>query len=424
VSDSTARIVGGSDGQRPGLELTLGVEEEFHLVDLETRRLVARAPELLASLPAGAYAAELQRCVVESNTEVVSDLDGLRWELTRLRRGIVDAAERLGIGVVAAGTVPLSLPAELDVTDSLRYRRMLADYQLLAREQLICGLQVHVGVSDRDLAVAVSRRIEPYLPLLLALSASSPFWSGGIDTGYASVRSLVWQRWPTAGQAGPVSSAAEYDELVDKLVATGVITDSGMVYFDTRPSAHLLTLELRVCDATPLVDDAVLVAGLFRALVLREARAHLDGDPVAHLSAPVHRAAMWRAARSGIEGDLLDFPLCRPVTAALLVGQTVDRLRAELEALGDWEQIQHLSEMACRRDGSPVRQRGALGRRGSLYDVVDLLLAETRGVATGSLPSRSSLTRPPRPGLRRGSERPSGTPSATLSPQGPTATAT
>ena len=421
MNDSAAKIAEGSHGQRPGLELTLGVEEEYHLVDLGTRRLVARAPELLTNLPAGGYAAELQRCVVESNTEVVSDLDALRWGLTKLRRGIVDAAERLGIGVVSAGTVPLSLPAELDVTESPRYRRMLADYQLLAREQLICGLQVHVGVTDRDLAVAVSGRIEPYLPMLLALTASSPFWSGGSDTGYASVRSLLWQRWPTSGQAGPIRNAAEYDELVDNLVATGVITDPGMVYFDTRPSAHLPTLELRVCDATPLVDDAVLVAGLFRALVLREARAQLDGVAAAHRSGPMHRAAMWRAARSGMEGDLLDFPLCRPVPATVLVGRTVEGLRAELEALGDWDQIQHLTEMACCRDGSAVRQRRALGRRGRLHDVVDLLLAETRSGGTGSQASRSSLTRPPRPGLSRGSERP-GKPSAALSPQGPTTT--
>ena len=143
----------------------------------------------------------------------------------------------LGMGVVAAGAMPLSVPAEMQVTQTARYRQMLADYQLLAREQLICGTQVHVGVANRDEAVIVANRVAPYLPTLLAISASSPFWSDGSDTGYSSVRTLVWQRWPTTGPAAPVTSAAEYDRLVADLVASGVIADVGMVYFDVRPAS-------------------------------------------------------------------------------------------------------------------------------------------------------------------------------------------
>ena len=251
---------------------TLGVEEEFHVVDLKTRRLTARAPELLDVL-SNSYVAELQRCVVEMNSGVVHTLDGLRADLQSHRRVLVDAAARLGMGVVAAGAVPLSVPAEMQVTQTARYRQMLADYQLLAREQLICGTQVHVGVDDRDESVAVANRVTPYLPTLLALSASSPFWADGSDTGYASARMLVWQRWPTTGPAPPVSSAAEYDRLVDDLVASGVITDAGMVYFDVRPALAAPTLELRVCDSCPSVDTIVLIAGLFRAVVEREVEA-------------------------------------------------------------------------------------------------------------------------------------------------------
>ena len=248
---------------------TLGVEEEFHVVDLTTRRLTARAPELLDVL-SNSYVAELQRCVVEMNSGVVQTLDGLRADLQSHRRVLVDAAARLGMGVVAAGAVPLSVPAEMQGTQTARYRQMLSDYQLLAREQLICGTQVHVGLDDRDESVAVANRVTPYLPTLLALSASSPFWADGSDTGYASARTLVWQRWPTTGPAPPVSSAAEYDRLVDDLVASGVITDAGMVYFDVRPALAAPTLELRVCDSCPSVDTIVLIAGLFRALVERE----------------------------------------------------------------------------------------------------------------------------------------------------------
>src|SRR5664279_4530177 len=208
---------------------TLGVEEEFHLVDLKTRRLTARAPELLSEL-SDTYVAELQRCVVEMNSGVVDTLDGLRRDIDGHRQVLVEAAGELGMGVVAAGAVPLSVPAEMQVTPTARYRQMLADYQLLAREQLICGTQVHVGVDSRDEAVVVANRVAPYLPILLAVSASSPFWADGSDTGYSSARTLVWQRWPTTGLAAPVSSAGEYDALVTDLVASGVISDIGMVY--------------------------------------------------------------------------------------------------------------------------------------------------------------------------------------------------
>jgi glutamate---cysteine ligase / carboxylate-amine ligase len=355
---------------------TLGAEEEFHLVDLKTRRLTARAPELLAELT-GEYVAELQRCVVETNTRVFDSLEGLRGELVRHRRILAETAADMGIGVVAAGAVPLSVPAEMQVTKTPRYRQMLADYQLLAREQLICGTQVHVGVDDRDEAVAVGHRVAAYLPTLLALSTSSPFAADGSDTGYASMRTLVWQRWPTTGLSAPVQSAKEYDQLVNDLVASGVITDAGMVYFDVRPSNSGPTLELRVCDSCPSVDTVLLIAGLFRALVEREAEAARTGLAPTILSPPLGRAALWRAARSGLEGELVDVsgPVSRP--AAKVVTELVDSLRPQLEQSGDWDIVSELSRQALQAGTSSARQRRALRRRGHLTDVVDQLIAET-----------------------------------------------
>jgi len=357
---------------------TLGVEEEFHLVDLKTRRLTARAPELLAEL-SDQYVAELQRCVVETNTRVVDSLNGLRSELVDYRRVLVDTAAELGIGVVAAGAMPLSVPAEMQVTKTARYRQMLADYQLLAREQLICGTQVHVGVDDRDEAVEVAHRVSAYLPTLLALSASSPFASDGSDTGYSSLRTLVWQRWPTTGLAAPVQSAEEYDELVRDLVSSGVITDAGMVYFDVRPSKSVPTLELRLCDSCPSVDTIVLIAGLFRALVEREVEAARAGTPATILSPAMGRAALWRAARSGLEGDLVDVrvPTSRP--AADVVTELVWSLRPQLEDSGDWDIVSELTRQVLVVGTSSARQRRALRRRGRLTDVVDQLIAETAG---------------------------------------------
>jgi carboxylate-amine ligase len=359
--------------------LTLGVEEEFHLVDLSTRRLTARSHEVLERLEnaKGTYAAELQQSVVETNTLACSTLSALRAELVTLRSELCTTSEALGIGVAAAGTMPLSAP--LQITETPRFRRMLADYQLLVREQLICGMQVHVGVSPRDSAARLIDRVSPWLPPLLALSASSPFWHTGDDTGYASTRTLIWSRWPTTGQAGVFTSAAEYDALVQNLIASGVISDAGMIYFDVRPSAHVPTLELRICDACPSIDTVVLIAGLFRAIVARELARDAAGAASTAVAPGLGRAAMWRAARSGLEGELVDLSGPRSVPAGVLVRNIVSELRPELEAHGDWEVIRTLSDAALERGSSAARQREVLRSTGSIADVVDSLLAETRG---------------------------------------------
>ncbi|MCU1455718.1 MAG: gcs2 [Acidimicrobiales bacterium] len=360
----------------------MGVEEEFHVVDLATRELVARGPDLLDRLSED-FTAELQQSVVESNSSVCTRLDELRTDLRRTRAEVVAIADDLGLGVVAAGTVPLVDPQVLDLTDSERFRQMHAEYQLLVREQLICGTQVHVDVPDRDVAVAVSQRVVPWLPVLLALSASSPFWLGQ-DSGYASSRSLAWQRWPTAGGSG-ATNASEHDALVADLVLSETISDPGMIYFDVRPATNLPTLELRIADSCPDIDTIVLMAGLFRALVRRESDAVIGGMPPAQLAPPLQRAAIWRAARSGLEGDLLDLPRsARPVPASIAVAALLEHLRAHLEAAGDWEQVSGLAERAVAQGSSAAQQRRAYARRGRLADVVDFLIAKTRG--QGSAP--------------------------------------
>ncbi|WP_121194610.1 glutamate--cysteine ligase [Motilibacter peucedani] len=360
----------------------MGVEEEFHVVDLATRELVGRAPELLERLPEQSYSAELQASVVETNSGVHTTLAGLRADLVALRARLAQVAEESGLGVVAAGTVPLVDAERSAITRTARFTRMLEDYQMLVREQLICGAQVHVQVDDRDLAVAVAQRVAPSLPVLLALTASSPYWMGA-DSGYASVRSLVWQRWPTAGSPGSLASAADHDRLVTDLVASGTISDPKMIYFDVRPSPHLPTLELRVCDACPDVDDVVMLAGLFRALVRRECDALAAGQPAVVPEPPLLRAASWRAARSGLEGQLVDLTgTPRPVPAELAVTGLLERLAPYLEADGDEALVSSLVERALARGSSAAQQRRAYERRGRLTDVVDLLLEQTRGEAS------------------------------------------
>jgi carboxylate-amine ligase len=356
----------------------LGAEEEFHVVDLESRRAAPEVDALLAQLDGTEFAPELQRSLVETNTPVCGTLDELRGHIRRLRGRLEAVAEPLGLGVVAAGTVPLAEMGGDAISAGARFERMQHEYQMLVREQHICGAQVHVDVPDRDVAVQVVRRVAPFLPILLAISASSPYWNGR-DSGYASFRSMVWSRWPTAGPPAHVETAADYDALVSDLIASGTISDPGMVYFDIRPSAHLPTVELRVCDACPDVDDVVLIAGLFRALVGKAREDTEAGLPLPDVRHELLRAASWRAARSGLEGDLVDLVGPSLVAPPLLIGQLVDQLRPQLEEVGDWEQVLELSQATLSRGSAAARQRRAYGRRGELSDVVDVLLAHTQG---------------------------------------------
>jgi carboxylate-amine ligase len=376
-----------------GAEFTLGAEEELHLIDLDRWELSARAPQILSRLPSTFYSAEIQRTTVETNTAVVRTLTDLRAELLRLRRNVIEVAAQEHLGVAAVGTAPRSTYADFELTSTGRYSRMHEQYRLLVDEQLICGTQIHVGVEDRDVAVEIAQRIARDLPVLLALSASSPYWNGQ-DTGYASIRTIIWQRWPSAGSPGRISSAAEYDQLVADLISSGVIADAKMAYFDVRPSAHAPTLELRVCDACPLVDDAVLIAGLFRALT-RAAELDIEADrPYVAPPAPLHRAGIWQAARSGLSRRLVDrSDPPRPRPANDVVRDLVARLRPQLEEFGDWATVSELTETVLARGNSADRQRAAYAEGGRLEDVMRLVVDETHGSDVRSVDAPPALRR-------------------------------
>ena len=312
--------------------VTVGVEEEFHTVSLSTRRLTAEGGRILEhGLPDACkrFSAELHQTVVEANSRPHARLADLAADIAALRRAAITAGLRCGLGVVAAGSVPIADSGTGMVTADPRYERMRGDYGTLVSEQLICAMQVHVSVADRDLAVAVAHRVAPWLPALLALSASSPYWLG-TDTGYASYRTLIWRRWPTAGAPGEFASAADYDQTVADLVRSGVITDPGMIYFDVRPSAHLPTLELRICDSCPFLQGSlVLLAGLFRALVIREAASAAIAGPGFAVELSVR--SCWRPRHGGPRGPAwkATSSIRRPPPRCQL-GRLIRRLLADL----------------------------------------------------------------------------------------------
>jgi carboxylate-amine ligase len=363
--------------------LTLGVEEEFFIVDPASRNPAPDARLVLHRLGeqgaagerSSSHGHEFHLAIVESRTGICHNLDELRSELRRLRTGLVRAAAQIGRRIVAAGTFPLADCHRQRITPKPRYEQMMSMYQDVARETFICACHVHVGMSDRETALEVLNRVRPWLPALLALSASSPFWAGR-DTGYASYRTMIWARWPSAGIPNRYESVAEYRAVAQSLVDAGAILDARQVYWDVRLGNGHDTLEFRIPDACPTIDEAVLQAGLCRALARTCLHEAACGLPVPALRPELIEAAKWRAARFGIDDNLIDVLAAEGVPARALLDRFLSYLRPALEEAGDWEEVAGLVERARRCGTSAHRQRRAFTERQSLEDVVDLLVDE------------------------------------------------
>jgi carboxylate-amine ligase len=355
------------------------VEEEFLLVDPVSRRLVPRAADVLRrakDVTERAVEHELQLSQVEATSCVCTTLDGLRGEVTGLRRDVIAAAREAGCAVASCGTHPLPLGERSHITPKPAYLRLEQEYGLVARLQMLCGTHVHVGISDPEVAIGVMNHARPWLPMLLALSVNSPFWQGE-DSGFASFRTEVWRRWPIAGLPEEFSSRAEYDEMVEGLLAVGAIDARARLYWDVRPSAKFPTLEFRVADAGLTVEDTIVQAGLTRALVHSCHRDVIDGRTRPAPRPELLRAAAWRAARYGLEGDLIDLRSCQSRPAPDLVEEFLDFLRPALEELGDWEDVVAGVKRIQETGTGAARQRRVYAGTGSLEDVVDFVVDHT-----------------------------------------------
>jgi carboxylate-amine ligase len=340
---------------------TVGVEEEFLLADAERSRILSAASRVLREAD-GDLEAELTRQQVETGTEPVRSLTDLRSEVVRMRRTAAEAAAAEGVALVALGTAPVEVTPQ--TTTKERYLRMIEEFGEIGREQLTCGCHIHVGVASRDEAIGALDRLRTWLPCLMAIAGNSPYWQGK-DTGYASYRAQVWDRWPSAGSTEAFGSAQAYDDLVDGLIQSGVVLDRGMIYFDARPSEKYPTLEIRVPDVCLSADDAVLVAALARGLVSTAVAAWQRGEPVQEVRSELLRAARWRASRSGLDGVLVDLDAGCPVPARALLGRLVEHVRPALEETGDLDVVTDGLDRVLRRGTGAQRQRDAFGRVGA-----------------------------------------------------------
>ncbi len=367
---------------------TLGVEEELHVVEAGTGRLCSRAPEVQAASVVdaqdGTVVLELTLSQVETVTTVSADVDEVVARASRLRAAVAAAAAGRGLALVASGTPVLGEAAQQQVADDERYAALRQRAAGLVPQQLIAGMHVHVGVAgpevgvqdvDDDARVAVADTVRPWLPTLLALTANSPYWLGE-DTGFASYRQVHWQRWPVAGPPPPTHDAAQWHRSVAELVATGVVDDASYVYWDVRLATRFPTVEVRVADVQADAEDAAVYTRLVRGLAataLVDHAAH-GVDAPSRLQVPQHalRAAMWRAARYGLDGELVDPRLHGTRPAAEVLGALVDAARPGLEVTGDLQPVLDGVRRVLTDGNGAQRQRAAFTRAGwpGVLDVV------------------------------------------------------
>lgn len=344
---------------------TLGVEEEYQLIDAQTGALRSHAPQVLAGDWSGDLKPEMQQNTLEIDTPVCNSATGVREELIRLRLQAAVAAEARECRLLAAGMHPFSDWHGQDFTPEAVYQQIRRDYRRLADSQNIFGLHIHVAVPEETDRAQVMNAARWYLPHLLALTASSPYFLGS-DTGHASYRAILWRRWPRTGAPPRFSDEEEFQQLLRLLLDTKRIDGPGRLYWDLRPHHEYRTLEFRIADVTLRIDDAVVAAALARGVVTAAAEGRLSDPPLPDsVLHPVLGDNIYRAARDGLDAEVVEFvggePRVVSIRAALL--KLAEALNPVITMLGDadaWAMLPALLE----RGGAARRireQHGALG---------------------------------------------------------------
>ncbi|MCK0115612.1 glutamate--cysteine ligase [Isoptericola sp. S6320L] len=359
---------------------TMGVEEEFLLVGPDGSP-VAKAQEALAASGndnreggTGALEPEFMEEQLETATHPHASLTALAAEIRAGRARAQDAADRVDARAVALATSPIAFTGT--TVSKLRYQQARRVFGMTAREQLTSGCHVHVAVADDAEGVAVIDRIGPWLPTVMALSTNSPFWQGE-DTDYASFRSQVWTRWPTAGPTRRFGTPQAYHAAIEALVATDTVLDQNMVFFDARLSPRYPTVEVRVMDVCLDPDTATLIAALVRGLVETAAREAADGHEAPDHGVELLRTAAWRAGRSGLAGDLVSPLTWRPAAAHDVVGQLVAHVRDALVDTDDLRVVTDLLGRLWSTGGGAAQQRAWFAQTGDLHGIVERALKVT-----------------------------------------------
>ncbi len=371
----------------PRPEFTIGVEEEYLLVDQETRDLVRDPPDSMMQeceeLLVGQVGPEFLRSQIEVGTRVCRTVQEARGDLARLRSAVSEVARRYGMQVIAASTHPFAEWGEQLTTDKERYNLLAKDLQVVARRLVICGMHVHVGVSDNDLRIDLMNQVSYFLPHLLALSASSPFWHG-VNTGLKSYRMSVFKSLPRTGLPEVFTSWSEYRRHVDVLTEAGLIEDATKLWWDVRASERYPTLEMRIADICTSLDDGITVAALYVSILHMLYRRRRLNQRWRTYADMLVEENVWRAQRYGAEGSLMDFGKGELVPYADLVDELIDLVRKDAEELDCVREVEHARDIVAR--GTSADRQLAVYEKSladgaseheALQAVVDLLVHDT-----------------------------------------------
>ncbi|MFC3631383.1 carboxylate-amine ligase [Paracoccus angustae] len=342
---------------------TLGIEEEYLLVDPATGGLAPAPEALMAECKAAlgdAFSPEFLRCQVEVGTPVSATIADARGHLAHLRRTVAQVAANHGLAPISASCHPFGDWREQHHTDKDRYHQLSRDMAAVSRRMLICGMHVHVGIGSPAQRIDLMNQMTYFLPHLLALSASSPFWQGS-DTGLASYRTTVFGGMPRTGLPPQFGSWDDFDRSVRALTDLGVIEDSSKIWWDLRPSSRFPTLETRVCDASPRLDDTITLAALIQATLRMLWRLSRQNQRWRQYDSFLIAENRWRAARHGMTEGLVDFGAGRIIPFAQVVEEWLALIAPDADALGSQPPVARTREMVA-TGGSAARQRAVLSR--------------------------------------------------------------
>lgn len=357
---------------------TLGIEEEFQIIDPVTRELRSHMHQIVEggkTTLKEQVKAEMHQSVVEVGTNICKDIDEARREVTYLRKMIGEIAAKQGLVFAAAGTHPFSRWQDQEITDHPRYHEIVDKLQDTARGNLIFGLHVHVGIPNREIGLQLMNQARYFLPHIFALSANSPFWLGR-NTGFKSYRTKVFDKFPRTGIPDYFESVAEYDSYINLLIKTNCIDNGKKIWWDLRLHPFFETIEFRICDVPMRIDETIALAALIQAVVAKIYKLMKKNLSFRNYKRALINENKWRAARYGIDGSLIDFGKQEEVPTKDLIYELLEFVDDVVDELGSRHELKYIEKMLENGTGAD-RQLKIYQSTGDLKDVVDYLVSET-----------------------------------------------